>query len=188
MTQAPEIQIPVFRSTSTGLAVGIIMATSAAVFGFLIWLIYLKPAAGYTSQIIASLPAVNATLNTLSTVFLIAGLRAVLKAQYNRHMKMMLSALASSALFFVCYVIYHNAHGDTKFTPTGPIRPLYFSILISHIILSGIVLPLILTSFYLALAGKYTLHRKVSKFTFPIWLYVSVTGVVIFAMLKIFNT
>jgi putative membrane protein len=187
MTQAaPEIQIPAFRATNTKTAVAIIIAVSAAVFGFLIWLIYVKSAAGYTSHIIGALPAINAGLNTLSSIFLIAALIAVLNQQYTRHMKLMLSALASSALFFVCYVIYHNAHGDTKFTHTGPVRPIYFSILISHIILSGIVLPLILTSFYLALAGKYALHRRVSRITYPIWLYVSVTGVVIFVMLKIF--
>src|ERR1019366_1853824 len=186
MTQVPQLQVPAFRAANTGVAVSIIIAVSAAVFGFLIWLLYVKPAAGYTSQIIGALPAVNAGLNTLSTIFLIAALIAVLNRQYTRHMKLMLSALSSSALFFVCYVIYHNAHGDTKFTHTGPVRPIYFSILISHIVLSGIVLPLILTSFYLALAGKYALHRRVSKFTYPIWLYVSVTGVVIFIMLKIF--
>jgi putative membrane protein len=186
MTQAPQIQIPALRAANTGAAISVIVAVSAGVFGFLIWLIYVKPAAGYTSQIIGALPAVNAGLNMLSSIFLIAALIAVLNQHYTRHMKLMLSALASSALFFVCYVIYHNAHGDTKFNHTGPIRPIYFSILISHIILSGIVLPLILTSFYLALAGKYALHRRVSRITYPIWLYVSVTGVVIFAMLKIF--
>src|SRR6266852_2336125 len=112
MTQTPGVQIPAFRSTSNGLAISIIAVVSAGVFGFLIWLLYFKPAAGFTSQIIGALPAVNASLNAISTVFLISGFIAVINRRYTLHMKMMLSALASSALSFVCYVIYHNAKGS----------------------------------------------------------------------------
>jgi putative membrane protein len=187
--QATEFQIPAFRATSNAKAVSVILAISAAVFGFLVWLIYIKPAAGYTSHVIAALPAVNATFNALSTAFLIAGYIEIRNRRITRHMTLMFAALASSTLFFICYVIYHNFHGDTKFTNHGAIiRPAYFFILITHIVLSGVAVPLILTSFYLALAGKYTLHRRVSRYTFPIWLYVSVTGVLVFAMLKLFNT
>ena len=95
--------------------------------------------------------------------------------------------LFSSALFFVSYVVYHHFHGDTKFTGTGVVRPVYFFILISHITLSVVVVPLILTSFYLALSDRLSIHRRVSRYTFPMWLYVSVTGVMIFAMLKLFS-
>ncbi len=102
-------------------------------------------------------------------------------------MKIMYAALASTALFIVCYVVYHNYHGDTKFTGTGPVRPVYFFILISHIVLSGVAVPLILLSFFTALAGRFGLHRKLSKVTFPVWLYVSVTGVLVFLMLRAFN-
>jgi len=184
--QATDVQIPAFRSISNRTAVAVILLLSAAVLLFLLWLVYVKPAAGYTSALIGALPAVNATLNSLSATFLVAGFIAVKNRQYVRHMKLMFSALASSALFFVCYVIYHNAHGDTHFTGVGLVRPIYFSILISHIVLSMIVVPMILTSFYLSLAGRYNLHKRVSRITFPIWLYVSVTGVLVFAMLKLF--
>jgi putative membrane protein len=173
----PQLQIPAFRTISNGRAVSIILILSA---------VYIKKAAGYHSLLFTALPAINAGLNSLSTIFLIAGLTAILRRNYRLHMRLMFSALASSALFFVCYVIYHNAHGDTHFPGQGMVRPIYFSILISHIVLSAVAVPLILTSFYLSLSGRYTLHRQVSRVTFPIWLYVSVTGVVVFVMLKIY--
>ena len=99
----------------------------------------------------------------------------------------MLGALVCSTLFLISYVVYHNFHGDTKFTGQGLVRPIYFFILISHIVLSAVVVPMILTSLYLALAGRLATHKRVSRYTFPIWLYVSVTGVLIFAMLKAFS-
>ena len=92
----------------------------------------------------------------------------------------------TSALFFISYVVYHNYHGDTKFTGTGPVRPLYFFILITHIVLSAVVVPMILLSFFLALSGRLAAHSRLSRYTFPVWLYVSVTGVLVFAMLKVF--
>jgi putative membrane protein len=184
----PNLELAILKSVGNGRALVAILLLSASVFGFLFWLVYVKPAAGYTSHVIGALPAVNASLNSLSTVFLIGGYIAIRRRQYRRHFRLMLSALASSALFFVCYVIYHNAHGDTKFLSHGPVRPAYFTVLISHIVLSGISVPLILLSFYLSLSGHLALHKRVSRFTFPIWLYVSVTGVVVFAMLKIFNS
>ena len=186
MTSTPStpLQIPALRGVANGKAVAAILVVSAIVFAFLFWLVYVKPAAGYTSKIIGALPAVNAGFNSLSTIFLLLGFNAIMHRRVQTHLKFMMSALASSTLFFVCYVVYHNAHGDTHFLGQGLIRPVYFFILISHITLSAVAVPLILTSFYLSLAGQYTLHRRVSRFTFPIWLYVSVTGVLVFAMLK----
>ena len=102
-------------------------------------------------------------------------------------MQFMLAALTSSALFFVCYVVYHNYHGDTKFPPASPVRPVYLFILITHIVLSAIVVPMIILSFFLALSGRLVAHRRLSRYTFPIWLYVSVTGVLVFVMLKVFS-
>ena len=100
------------------------------------------------------------------------------------HMRFNLTAFLTSTLFLISYVIYHNFHGSTPFPGQGIIRPVYFFILISHIILSALVMPLILTSFYLAFSDKIRLHRKVSKVTLPVWLYVSVTGVLIFVILR----
>jgi putative membrane protein len=181
------IQVPLLRSAGTGRALAFILSFSAAVVAFLFWLIYFKPAQGYSSRVIGALPAVNATLNGISSVLLVGGFVAIRRRNIHLHLRLMFAALVSSALFFVSYVVYHHFHGDTKFLGTGAVRPAYFFVLISHILLSVVVVPLILTSFYLALAGRLATHRKVARVTFPIWLYVSVTGVLIFAMLKLFS-
>jgi putative membrane protein len=183
----PQIQIPALRSFSNTKAVSFIVGLSAVVVAFLFWLIYFRRASGYSSEFIGALPAVNATLNAISATLLVLAYRAVRRRQYTRHTGFVFGALASSALFLVSYLVYHAFHGDTKFTGQGPIRPAYFFVLISHIVLSVVALPLILLSTYLSLAGRFKAHRKVSRYTFPIWLYVSVTGVLIFVMLKLFQ-
>ena len=96
----------------------------------------------------------------------------------------MVSAFASSSLFLVGYLGYHFVHGDTKFTGTGPIRAVYFTLLISHILLSLAVVPLCLTSFYFAFIRAFARHRRLNRVFLPIWLYVSVTGVITFFMLR----
>jgi putative membrane protein len=185
---ALQVQIPALRSLAAGKAVAAIAALSVAVVAFLVWLIYFKPAAGESSSLIRALPAVNATLNGISAVLLVLAYRAVRRRHYNRHMTLIFAALVSSTLFFISYVIYHHFHGDTKFTATGPVRPIYFFVLISHIVLSVVVVPLILTSLYLSLSGKFATHKRVARLTLPVWLYVSVTGVLIFVLLKVFNS
>ena len=178
---APLRAVSVTKALAGALGLGVLVC------GFLFWLIYFKGGGARQSALVARLPAVNASLNSLSAAFLVAGYVAIRRGDWRRHMKWMFAALAASALFFVSYVVYHNAHGDTKFLGTGVVRPIYFFILISHIVLSAVVVPLILTSLYLALAGRLATHRRVSRYTFPIWLYVSITGVLIFAMLKLFQ-
>ena len=140
-----------------------IIALSIAVVAFLVWLIYFKPAAGEGSALIAALPAVNASLNAFSSAFLVTAYVAVKQRQFNRHMNFIFAALVSSTLFFISYVVYHNFHGDTKFTAHGTVRPIYFFVLISHIGLSVVAVPMILTSLYLALSGKFATHRRVSR-------------------------
>jgi putative membrane protein len=179
--------VPLLRTAGNARALTFILCFSGAVVGFLVWLLYFKPAQEYSSRYIAALPAVNATLNGISSVLLVSAFRAIRRRNVLLHMRLIFAALISSALFLVSYIVYHNFHGDTKFTGVGFIRPVYFSVLISHIALSAMAVPLILTSLYLALAGKFATHRKVSRFTFPIWLYVSLTGVLIFVMLKLFS-
>ena len=165
----------------------IIGAISLAAVAFLFWLIYFRAAAGHSSAVVAALPAVNASLNALSAILLISGYVAVRRKNYARHIAFMLGAVGSSALFFVSYVVYHSFQGDTKFLATGIVRPVYFFILISHIVLSVVVVPMILTSLWLSFSGRMATHKRVSRWTLPIWLYVSVTGVLIFVMLKLFN-
>lgn len=168
-------------------AISIIVGVSIIALLFLVWLIYIKDPAPAEIPWVKNLSALNAAFNSLSTLFLILGFREIKKRNFSKHMKFMISAFVTSSLFLVSYVIYHHFVGDTKFMGEGIIRPVYFFVLISHIVLSAFVVPLVLTSFYFAFSGKFTIHRKVSKWTFPIWLYVSVTGVLVFAMLKVFG-
>ena len=184
----PQVQIAALRAVGNGRAMAVILAASAAVFGFLCWLLYVKQPVGARSTFLDSIPAINATLNGVSTVLLCCGLAAILRRRFTLHMRFMFAALCSSALFLVGYVVHHYNRGNTLYNNHGPIvRPAYYAILISHVVLSAVVVPLILRSFYLSLSGQYALHRRVSRFTFPIWLYVSVTGVVVFAFLRFTN-
>jgi putative membrane protein len=166
---------------------GWIGLVSVAALGFLVWLIYIREEPEAHSDAFAFLPAVNATLNGLAACCLAAGYVFIRKGRPKVHMGFMVSAFALSALFLITYVIYHGVAGDTKFTGEGAIRLVYFFILITHIVLSGIMLPLILATFYFAATKRFTIHRKVAKATWPIWMYVSVTGVAIFAFLR-FNS
>lgn len=168
-------------------ALGLILAVSAAALLFLVWLIYFKAPAAAQVAWVSNLSAVNAALNSLSTVFLLLGFREIRARNFAKHMRFMIAAFITSALFLVSYIVYHHFVGDTPFTGQGFIRPVYFFILISHIVLSIFVVPLVLSSFLFAFSGKFSTHRKVSKWTFPIWLYVSVTGVMVFFMLKLFG-
>ena len=168
-------------------ALGVILGVSVVAILFLVWLIYFKAPATAEVAWVANLSAVNAALNSLSTVFLLLGFREIKARNFAKHMRFMISAFVTSALFLVSYIVYHHFVGDTPFTGQGFIRPVYFFILITHIVLSIFVVPLVLSSFLFAFSGKFSTHRKVSKWTFPIWLYVSVTGVMVFFLLKIFG-
>ena len=168
-------------------ALSIILGVSIAAILFLVWLIYFKAPATAEISWVSNLSSLNAALNSLSTVFLLLGLREIKARNFAKHMRFMISAFITSALFLVSYIVYHHFVGDTPFTGQGFVQPIYFFILITHIVLSIFVVPLVLSSFLFAFSGKFSTHRKVSKWTFPIWLYVSVTGVMVFFMLKIFG-
>jgi putative membrane protein len=131
----------------------------------------------------SDLPTVNAILNSLSAVFLITGFVFIKKKKREAHKKAMLTAFSLSALFLVSYIIYHYTSGATTFTADGWIRPVYFTILISHTILATIILPPILILLYRAWKKQYTKHARLARWTFPAWLYVSITGVIIYTIL-----
>ena len=132
---------------------------------------------------IHELPAVNASLNALSTVFLLVGFGLIRARRIPQHRAAMLAALATSALFLVCYTIYHAQVGSVRFTRQGFVRPVYFTILITHVTLAATVLPLALVTAARALKGDYGRHKQIARWTFPIWLYVSVTGVLVYVLL-----
>lgn len=165
----------------------IILSLSLTIFIFLTWLIYFKPVAETSNSAIAYLPALNAFLNALTSILLVTGIILIKNNRIDLHKKFMLAATTSSAFFLISYITYHHFHGDTKFVATGIIRYTYFFILISHILLSALQVPLILSTLYLALSNKTEKHKKVARITFPIWLYVSITGVLIFVFLSWFN-
>src|SRR4029077_16305599 len=100
------------------------------------------------------------------------------------HSRRILVSLAASALFLVSYIAYHAVQGDTKFAGHGLIRPAYFFILITHVVLSGVALPLIFVSLFFSLSGRFPKHKKIARYAFPVWLYVSVTGVLVFVLLR----
>ena len=171
---------------NTKTAVYAIIGVSLVAILFLFWLIYFKEPSEQTLAFVSYLPAVNAILNSLCAICLVCGVIYIRRRNRTVHMRFMVSALIFSALFLVSYLTYHNFQGDTPFTGTGMIRPVYFFILITHIVLSIFSLPMALITVYLAWQQKFKTHRKLAKWTFPIWLYVSVTGVLVFAMLKLF--
>ncbi len=161
-----------------------ISALSAAVIGFLFWLIYWHDSSGGAGEAYASLPAWNAAFNAASAGCLMAGYVAVRRRALRVHMALMLTAVAFSAMFLVSYVIYHSAHGDTRFAGTGFIRPVYFFVLISHIVLTIGALPMILVTLYYAARSRFLDHRRIARRTLPLWLYVSATGVLVFFLLR----
>lgn len=129
------------------------------------------------------LPALNATLNGICACFLIAGYIQIKKKNEAAHRKFMIAAFCTSTLFLISYLTYHFLATETKFQGTGWIRPVYFFILITHIILAALIVPMVLATVWLGLKDKREKHRKLARWTFPLWMYVSVTGVVIYLML-----
>jgi uncharacterized membrane protein YozB (DUF420 family) len=129
------------------------------------------------------LPAINASLNALSTAFLVSGYVFIRRRRIAQHRACMLAALAASTLFLVCYIVYHLQVGSVRFTRQGLVRPIYFTVLITHVSLAATVPVLAVATASLALRGKLPRHRRLARWTLPIWLYVSVTGVLVYVLL-----
>jgi uncharacterized membrane protein YozB (DUF420 family) len=129
------------------------------------------------------LPAVNASLNAVSAVLLLVGYVLIRNRRVEQHRKVMIAAFAASCLFLVFYLVYHAQVGSVRFTRQGVVRPLYFSILVSHVILAATVPPLAIITLSRGLKGRYPQHRRIARWTFPIWMYVSVTGVLVYVLL-----
>jgi len=132
---------------------------------------------------VRDLPALNALLNTTSAVLLAAGYRLIRQGRREAHRMAMTAALAVSALFLASYLVYHAQAGSVKFTKTGWVRPVYFTILISHTVLAACVAPMALVTVWRAWKGRFERHRRLARITLPLWLYVSVTGVIVYLML-----
>jgi putative membrane protein len=175
------------RGVSPKSAAQVIATASAVLLGILLVVLYGHHAARSAPGWVAFLPGLNAALNATSACFIVLGYKAVRRRAFADHAHHMLRALVASALFLVSYLVYHSIHGDSKFAGHGAVRPIYFFILITHVGLSAVALPLIISSFFLSLSGRFAMHKRLSRYTLPIWLYVSVTGVLVFAFLKTFG-
>ena len=164
-------------------ATRLIYIVSAAVLGLVV-LLYNLPQAEYIPQFVKYLPKLHASINATCFILLIFSLRAIKQNKVDLHKKLNLTAFTLSALFILSYVTYHSFGIETKFPVDNPLRPLYFFILVSHIILATLVLPLILLSFHKAIIGDIHAHKKITKWTMPIWIYVTFTGVVVYLMIS----
>jgi putative membrane protein len=165
-------------------AIGLILGLSAAAFIFLLWLLYFRGRENGDPGALSILPGINAALNGTAAVCITAGLIAIKTGRRRLHMGLMITAIVLSAIFLVSYITYHNLHGDTKFATPGTMRYVYFGVLISHIACTAFALPLIISAVYFAATRRFALHKRVTKYTYPIWLYVSVTGVLIYFLLR----
>jgi uncharacterized membrane protein YozB (DUF420 family) len=129
------------------------------------------------------LPAVNAVLNATASVLLVTGYTLIRQGKRDAHRKVMLAAFAASVLFLICYLIYHYQVGSVRFAKTGVIRTVYLTILATHTVLAAAVPVLAIITLKRALAARFDRHRRIARWTLPVWLYVSVTGVIVYLML-----
>ena len=132
---------------------------------------------------VTDLPLVNAALNASATVFLLVGWRFIRRGDRQRHRAMMVAALACSTLFLASYLTYHYHAGSRPYGGTGALRAVYFLVLITHVILAAAIVPLVMVTVTRAWRGQFARHRAIARWTLPLWLYVSVTGVIVYLML-----
>ena len=140
-------------------------------------------------ELVQIFPHINAALNALSGIFLVCGLFFILNRRVHEHRLCMLTASSLSALFLICYISYHSLRtyyfglGPTKFTGEGIVRPIYFTILTSHTFLAAVIAPFVVATLYKALKGNFDSHKRLARLVYPVWLYVSVTGVIVYVFL-----
>jgi putative membrane protein len=178
---------PNYRTPAS--VIWLIIAISAVASLFLAWLVYYHPPVDVAGTHLAFLPALDAILNALCAVFLIAGYRYIMRREITRHRNSMFGAFIVSSVFLVAYIVNHVLHGDLLFPRSHPTaRWLYLWVLLTpHILLAIVCLPMILITFFLSLTGRFPAHRRLARWTYPIWLYVSISGVVVYAMLAAYK-
>ena len=162
-----------------------ILGVSVVASLFLVWLVYYHPPVDAAGTHLAFLPALDAVLNALCALFLLNGFRHIRARQITAHRNSMFAAFIVSSAFLVAYIVNHVLHGDMLFPTEHPVARFVYLwlLLMPHILLAVVALPLILITFFLSLTGRFPAHRRLARWTFPIWLYVSVSGVVVYAML-----
>ncbi|HEY7699507.1 MAG TPA: DUF420 domain-containing protein [Vicinamibacteria bacterium] len=165
-------------------AIGVL---SLSVLAYLFWILYGREGASEAPHWTASLPALTAALNATSSILLVSGFLAIRRGRRELHMKLMLGAVFVASIFLASYVTYHHYHGDTRFEGQGAVRPIYFFILVTHILGSMVALPMVITTLFFSFTRRFERHRRLARLTFPLWLYVSVTGVLVFLLLSRFG-
>jgi putative membrane protein len=157
---------------------------SVAVPLLVMFLFYMKPPDVQVGFDIMILPALNASLNFTTAVLLVCGYIFIRRKEKGSHKLCMLTAFVLSTLFLISYLIYHSLAEETRFGGEGAIRYVYFFILITHIVLAAAIVPLVLITLVRGLSSRFDKHKKIARWTFPLWLYVSVSGVVVYLMLR----
>jgi putative membrane protein len=185
MTHAPPLNT--YRTPPS--VIWTILGISAVASAFLAWLVYYHPPIDVAGTHLAFLPALDAVLNALCAIFLLLGYRYIMRREITKHRNSMFAAFIVSSVFLVAYIANHVLHGDLLFPRAYPTaRFLYLWVLLTpHILLAIVCLPMILITFFLSLTGRFPAHRKLARWTYPLWLYVSVSGVVVYAMLAAYK-
>lgn len=177
----PALTKPSSLRTPPSIIIGILVI-SALASALICWLVYYHAPTDVAGTELKSLPLVNAVLNALATLAIVTGYVEIRQRRVLQHRASMFFAFFFSSIFLVSYLVNFTLHGETKFNRLNHWWPFYWKLLASHIVLSIFALPLILITFFLSLTGRFAVHRSVARWTFPIWLYVSVTGVVVYVM------
>jgi putative membrane protein len=159
-----------------------ILIVSAAASALICYLVYFHAPLDVAGTQLRSLPLVNAVLNALATIALVTGYREIRHRRILHHRASMFGAFFFSSIFLVSYLVNFTLHGETRFNRLNHWWPFYWKLLASHIVLSVVALPMILITFFLSLTGRFRSHKRLARWTFPIWLYVSITGVVVYLM------
>ncbi len=173
----------ILKDLSEKVTLRIVYIVSAIVF-LLVLILGSLPKAEHIPDFVSYLPTLNAFLNGTCCILLIASLYFIKKKKISIHKKLNLTAFFLSTIFLLSYVLFHSYGIETKFPTENPIRPVYLTILVTHIILAAVVLPMVLVSFYYGLTGKIASHRKLTRWSYPIWLYVTASGVAVYLMIS----
>ncbi len=157
---------------------------SVILLGVVAFLFYFRSSGVTASVRVYRLPMINAGLNTLTALLLILGYRAIRARRVRHHQLLMISALVSSGLFLIIYLIFHASASPTSYGGQGILRPVYYFLLVSHIALAALITPLALTTIILAFRQNFTAHRKIARITLPLWLYVSISGLLVYLLIR----
>lgn len=158
--------------------------TVSILIPLLVVVLFFLPKINSSNSFLHFLPLLNASINGITSLFLVLAVRAVKKGKKILHKKLMITALVLSVCFLLSYVLYHSIHESTKFGGEGVIKYIYYFILLTHILLSAVIIPLVLITFSRALAEKFDKHKKIARITFPLWLYVTISGVLVYLLIS----